>query len=598
MAKRLGKRKIDSECRVFNLQWSNDYFFVQCKEKAVCLICQEAVAVFKEFNLRRHYESRHKDKYDNLQGQMRADKLSKLKSGLLAQQNTFVRQAQLNQSSVRAQLIASSGKPFTDGEFVKKCLNAVAEEVCPEKKDVFNAVSLSASTITRRIEEIGGNVYAQLQQKTKEFYFFSLALDESTDVQDTAQLLIFIRGVSANFEMCEELAALQSLKGTSTGEDIFGKVCQTMEELDIDWSKLASITTDGAPSMVGASRGLIGRMNREMEERGLTAPIQVHCLIHQQALCCKVLKWDSVMKVVVSCINFIRAKGLKHRQFQQFLSELESAHGDVLYYTEVRWLSRGRVLRRFYELLPEINAFLHSKDKTVPELIDPEWKWHLAFLTDVTEMLNSLNLQLQGQGKLICDMYSHIKAFEVKLALLLEQVKNHNFIHLPATQNLSAENPAVPFPAEKCVEALEMLKAEFGVRFQQLHVNAKEIRLFQNPFLADIDEAQPSYQFELAELQNCDVLKDAFKPNSLIDFYAALPNDTYPNIKKHAMKMFTLFGSTYICEQTFSYMKHLKTPMRSRLTDEHLHQCLRLAVTRMEPDIQLLTSQMQAHSSH
>ncbi|XP_033971718.1 general transcription factor II-I repeat domain-containing protein 2-like [Trematomus bernacchii] len=534
---------------------------------------------------------------------MRADKLSKLKSGLLAQQNTFVRQAQLNQSSVRAsfrvaQLIASSGKPFTDGEFVKKCLNAVAEEVCPEKKDVFNAVSLSASTITRRIEEIGGNVYAQLQQKTKEFDFFSLALDESTDVQDTAQLLIFIRGVSANFEMCEELAALQSLKGTTTGEDIFGKVCQTMEELDLDWSKLASITTDGAPSMVGASRGLIGRMNREMEERGLTAPLQIHCLIHQQALCCKVLKWDSVMKVVVSCINFIRAKGLKHRQFQQFLSELESAHGDVLYYTEVRWLSRGRVLRRFYELLPEINAFLHSKDKTVPELIDPEWKWHLAFLTDVTEMLNGLNLQLQGQGKLICDMYSHIKAFEVKLALLLEQVKKHNFIHLPATQNLSAENPAVPFPAEKCVEALEMLKAKFGVRFRQLRVNAKEIRLFQNPFLADIDEAQPSYQFELAELQNCDVLKDAFKPNSLIDFYAALPNDTYPNIKKHAMKMFTLFGSTYICEQTFSHMKHLKTQMRSRLTDEHLHQCLRLAVTRMEPDIQLLTSQMQAHSSH
>lgn len=109
-------------------------------------------------------------------------------------------------------------------------------------------------------------------------------------------------------------------------EDIFSKVCQTMEELDLDWSKLASIMTDGAPSMVGASRGLIGRMNREMEERGLIAPLQVHCLIHQQTLCCKVLEWDSVMKVVVSCINFIRAKGLKHRQFQQFLSELESVH--------------------------------------------------------------------------------------------------------------------------------------------------------------------------------------------------------------------------------------------------------------------------------
>ena len=65
-----------------------------------------------------------------------------------------------------------------------------------------------------------------------------------------------------------------------------------MEQLDLDWSKLASITTDRAPSMVGTSGGLIGRMDREMEERGLTVLLQIHCLIHQQALCYKVLKWD------------------------------------------------------------------------------------------------------------------------------------------------------------------------------------------------------------------------------------------------------------------------------------------------------------------
>lgn len=92
-------------------------------------------------------------------------------------------------------------------------------------------------------------------------------------MQDTAQLLIFLRGVNSNFEVSEELAALKSLKGTTTREDIFGKVCQTMGELDLGWSKLASITTDGTPSMVGALSGLIGRMNREVEERGLTPPV-------------------------------------------------------------------------------------------------------------------------------------------------------------------------------------------------------------------------------------------------------------------------------------------------------------------------------------
>lgn len=164
MAKQLGKRKVDSECRVFNQKWTSDYFFVQCKEMAVCLICQEAVSVFKEYNLRRHYETRHRDKYASLQGQMRADKVSKLKSGLSAQQNRFVRQTQLNQSSIRAsfqvaKLIATCGRPFSDSEFVKKCMNAVAAEVYPDKKDVLNAVSLSTSTITRRIEEMGYNVY-------------------------------------------------------------------------------------------------------------------------------------------------------------------------------------------------------------------------------------------------------------------------------------------------------------------------------------------------------------------------------------------------------------------------------------------------------
>ena len=172
----------------------------------------------------------------------------------------------------------------------------------------------------------------------------------------------------------------------------------------------------------------------------------------------------------------------------------------MLHYTEVRLLSWGGVLRRFYELLPEIYLFFHLQNKTLPQLINPEWKWQFFFLTDILEMLNSFNLQLQGQGKLICNMYSHVKAFELKLQLLLRQVKNHNFIHLPAPQNLSGENPVFAFPVEKCVETLETLKAEFGVRFRELHVYAKEIRLFQNPFVANIDEAQPSYQFELSEL--------------------------------------------------------------------------------------------------
>ena len=52
-------------------------------------------------------------------------------------------------------------------------------------------------------------------------------------------------------------------------------------------------------------------------------PMQFHCVIHQQALCGKVLNWRHVMSVIVSNVNFIKNHVLNHGQFQTFLAELD-----------------------------------------------------------------------------------------------------------------------------------------------------------------------------------------------------------------------------------------------------------------------------------
>ncbi|KAJ1118404.1 hypothetical protein NDU88_006595 [Pleurodeles waltl] len=179
------------------------------------------------------------------------------------------------------------------------------------------------------------NLHLHLQNSSKKRCYFSLALGESNDVRDSAQLLILIRGINDYFEVTEELAALKSIKGTTTGEDIY----ESVNDLQLDWAKLAYVTTDGAPSMVGSMKGVVARIKKEMGKYNHSHPIAIHCLIHQQALCCKSPKLDSVMKIVVSCVNFIRAHALNHRQFQEFLSELNVAYEDILYHTEVRWLS-------------------------------------------------------------------------------------------------------------------------------------------------------------------------------------------------------------------------------------------------------------------
>ena len=108
-----------------------------------------------------------------------------------------------------AQCIGESGRPFTDHEFVMKCLIKVVQETCFNKLRCIRDVSLSASTITRRIEDIGEHLHETLKESTKFFKYFSLAIDES-NATDTVQLLIFIRGIDAQFRITEELCSLRS----------------------------------------------------------------------------------------------------------------------------------------------------------------------------------------------------------------------------------------------------------------------------------------------------------------------------------------------------------------------------------------------------
>ena len=53
------KSKIDPERRTFNSEWTTKYFFVGVSHKAVCLICPENTAVFNEFNIKRHFQTKH-----------------------------------------------------------------------------------------------------------------------------------------------------------------------------------------------------------------------------------------------------------------------------------------------------------------------------------------------------------------------------------------------------------------------------------------------------------------------------------------------------------------------------------------------------------
>lgn len=131
-------------------------------------------------------------------------------------------------------MIATETKPLSDGDFIKKCILTAVEEIIQEKIELFKDISLSRNTITRRVEIIGKNILTQLQTNEQQFKYFYLALDESTDTTDTAQLLIINRGIDNKFNITEELASLESMHDRTTGADIFDKVDHCIKNLGLD----------------------------------------------------------------------------------------------------------------------------------------------------------------------------------------------------------------------------------------------------------------------------------------------------------------------------------------------------------------------------
>ena len=106
-------------------------------------------------------------------------------------------------------------------------------------------------------------------------------------------------------------------------------------------------------------------------------------------------------------------------------------------YTLTCWLIRGKFLQRFRELCLEIKEFLLvAKHAEYNQLNNDQWLLDLAFLTDLTNMSNKLNLELQGKDKTMVNMTSSVNDFKRKKLHLSSKLQRYD---LRNVQNLVSE---------------------------------------------------------------------------------------------------------------------------------------------------------------
>ena len=154
----------------------------------------------------------------------------------------------------------------------------------------------------------------------KNFVSWRFEIDESTNVKDAAQLAMFIIGVDKELNETEKLLSLRCMKNTTIGANIFFEVLNAFDKFGLDLSTLCGIATDGARTMSGTCIGFVSLLESSLKEKNVSDNIAIfHCIILQQNLCANSLKFKHIMDPVIKAVNFIRARGLHHRQFLNFL---------------------------------------------------------------------------------------------------------------------------------------------------------------------------------------------------------------------------------------------------------------------------------------
>ncbi|KAI6659873.1 SCAN domain-containing protein 3-like [Oopsacas minuta] len=84
-----------------------------------------------------------------------------------------------------------------------------------------------------------------------------------------------------------------------------------------------------------------------------------HCMIHREALAAKTLSasLNVILQEVIKIVNFVKSSALNTRLFRNLCLDMDAAHMNLLYHTEVRWLSKGNVLKRVLALKEETTEF-------------------------------------------------------------------------------------------------------------------------------------------------------------------------------------------------------------------------------------------------
>ncbi|KAE8278718.1 Protein FAM200A [Larimichthys crocea] len=378
----------------------------------------------------------------------------------------------------------------------------------------LKAIPLSNNTISRRIYDMSKDIEEQLNDKIRDRRF-ALQMDEATDSNKDCLLITYVRFIDAD-DLREDLLFCKQVTSRATADELFKIIDTYLREADLKWEDCVGICTDGAQAMAGRRGGLQALIKRVSPN----------------------VQWTH--------------------------SSPDGCHVGRFYPGSLNW--------------DEIRIFLEEEENELAHKFNNKFLMKLAYLSDMFQKLNELNLQMQGSNTHLPHLADKITSFTRKLEMWEQRVTEGN---IDSFENLKSfievnklQNTVIP-----CMKAhISALQKHFQRYFPVQDPT-------QYDWIRDPFSATPPAEFSTTENEQfIDVTSDStmrleFKSKTLAAFWIGVEKD-FPLLGKRALATLLPFATSYLCEIGFSAVASIKTKYRSKLDIENE---LRVAVSQLQP---------------
>ncbi|XP_069700787.1 52 kDa repressor of the inhibitor of the protein kinase-like [Periplaneta americana] len=402
-----------------------------------------------------------------------------------------------------------------------------------------NSSLTSKTTQNDLINCCGTIIEKKIVEEVNQSKYFSILVDETTDISSNEQLSLCVRFVDR--EKCylyEEFLRFVVVQDLS-GEALSKVVLSELWDLGLDIPNLRGQGYDGGANMSGKFRGVQARILKE-QPLAYYMHCASHCLNLSLSKSCSVPSVRQTVDTVAEIAKYVRESSKRSIMMKEKISQICPEHKKTKLKTlcETRWIERHDAVLQFLDIFSAVISFLEDFGSygtkahlMLNSILKFEFIISLHILAEIFGITLCVSRKLQSPNLELSQCYHMVECVMNKAVTLAQSVDVEVNVPRVASRQIHRNNVASKSPKD----------------YYRLNVFLP----FLDHLLSDL-----SVRFSPAR------------------------NNFYPNIRELLTILCVMPVTTCTAERSFSTLRRVKTYLRSTMNQDKLNGLVLLNIHR------------------